>query len=172
MQICQTGPLYQKRERIHFRASVSQPSVNKIWKGQKNVVWHIHLSFSQWRIHLLLTKLYVCVLAQLRVLWYKQKSKSRWRAEKLNKQFWLKPQTNKWAMSPNPRVWHSLLHRAVSDTSLGYSTTDYCSVCFLSWNNLKASMQWEHRQRALQKTGCGRTASSWKFALLSRPQGQ
>lgn len=102
----------------------------------------------------------VCVLAQLRVPCYEQKSKSHWQAEKLNKQFWLKPQTNKRAMSPKPRLWHSLLHRAVADTSLGSSTTDYCSVCFLFLNNLKASMQREHRQRALQKSGCGRIASS------------
>lgn len=102
----------------------------------------------------------VCVLAQLCVLCYEQKSKSRWQAEKLNKQFWLKPQTNKWAMAPNPRLWQSLIHRAVSDTALGSSTTDYCSVCFLFLNNLKASMQWEQWQRALQKSGWGRIASS------------
>lgn len=102
----------------------------------------------------------VCILAQLHVLCYEQKSKSHWQAKKLNKQFWLKPQTNKWAMSPNPRLWHSLPHRAVSDTSLGSSTTDYCSMCFLFLNNLKASMQSERWQQALQKSGCGRIASS------------
>lgn len=101
----------------------------------------------------------VCVLAQLRVLWYEQKSKSHWQAEKLNKQFWLKPQTNKWAMSPNPRLWHSLLHGAASVASLGSSTTDFCSVCFLVLSHVKASMQCERWQRVLQESGCGRIAA-------------
>lgn len=76
------------------------------------------------------------------------------------KQFWLKPQTNKWAVFPNSRLWRSLLHRALCNTSLGSSTTDYCSVCILFLNNLKASVQCEHWEWALQKSGCGTIASS------------
>lgn len=76
------------------------------------------------------------------------------------KQFWLKPQTNKWPMFLNPRLWSSLLHRALCNTSLGSSTTDYCSVCALFLNNLKASVQCEHWQWTLQKSGCGTIASS------------
>lgn len=156
MQVSKTSPMHQKRERISFWASVP----HSLWqtrheKGKKHVLTYL--------IVLSTTKnspshhKAVCVLAQLRVLCYERKSKSRWQAEKLNKQFWLKPQTNKWAMSPNPRLWHSSLHRHIFGF-LHYRLLFH--VLFGVFFNVKASMQCERWQRALQESGCGRIASS------------
>lgn len=98
----------------------------------------------------------VCVLAWLCVLCYEWKS--CWQAEKL-KAILVKT-TNKWATFLSPRLWHSLLHRASCNSSLSSSITGYCSVCILFSNYLKASVQCEHWQWALQKFRCGTIASS------------
>lgn len=97
-------------------------------------------------IHLPITELYVswcdCVCSVVSGSVGKLKS---W------KQFWLNPRTNKWAIFPNPRVWHSSPHRALCNTSLGSSTTGYCSMCILFLNYLKASVQCEYWQWAWQE---------------------